>query len=96
MIYVGTDDGLLQVTEDGGKHWRKVEDFPGVPKWTYVSDISPRRATRIVVFVAFNNWQRGDYRPYLLKSYRSRPDVQRDPGESAGPAATSGRSSRIT
>ncbi len=68
LIYVGTDDGLLQVTEDGGKTWRKVEDFPGVPKWTYVSDVfaSPRDAN--VVFVALNNWQRGDYRPYLLRS----------------------------
>ena len=68
LIYAGTDDGLLQVTEDGGKNWRKVEDFPGVPKWTYVSDIfaSPRNSN--VVFVAFNNWQRGDFKPYLVKS----------------------------
>jgi hypothetical protein len=68
LIYAGTDDGLLQVTEDGGKNWRKVEDFPGVPKWTYVSDVfaSPRDGG--TVFVAFNDWQRGDYKPYLLKS----------------------------
>ena len=68
LIYAGTDDGLLQVTEDGGKNWRKIEDFPGVPKWTYVSDIfaSPRDAN--TVFVALNNWQRGDYKPYLVKS----------------------------
>ena len=31
LIYVGTDDGLIQVTEDGGKNWRKIEKFPGVP-----------------------------------------------------------------
>ena len=68
LIYAGTDDGLLQVTEDGGKNWRKIEDFPGVPKWTYVSDIfaSPRDVN--TVFVALNNWQRGDYKPYLVKS----------------------------
>jgi hypothetical protein len=68
LIYAGTDDGLLQITEDGGKNWRKVEDFPGVPKWTYVTDVfaSPRDAN--VVFVAFNDWQRGNYAPYLLKS----------------------------
>ena len=29
LIYVGTDDGLVQVTEDGGKNWRKIEEFPG-------------------------------------------------------------------
>jgi hypothetical protein len=68
LIYAGTDDGLLQITEDGGKHWGKVEQFPGVPQWTYISDIhaSPRDAN--TVFVALNNWQRGDYKPYLLKS----------------------------
>ena len=68
LIYVGTDDGLVQVTEDGGKNWRKIEQFPGVPQWTYVSDVfaSPRDAN--TVFVALNNWQRGDYKPYLVKS----------------------------
>jgi hypothetical protein len=68
LIYAGTDDGLLQVTEDGGKTWRKVDSFPGVPQYTYVSDVfaSPRDSN--TVFVAFNNWQRGDYKPYLVKS----------------------------
>jgi photosystem II stability/assembly factor-like uncharacterized protein len=68
LIYVGTDDGLLQVTEDGGKNWRRIETFPGVPKWTYVSDVhaSPRDAN--TVFVTLNNWQRGDYKPFIVKS----------------------------
>ncbi len=68
LLYVGTDDGLVQVTEDGGKNWVKIEQFPGVPQWTYVSDVfaSPRDAN--TVFVALNNWQRGDYTPYLVKS----------------------------
>ena len=68
LLYAGTDDGLIQVTEDGGKNWRKIEDFPGVPKYTYVSDVfaSPRDAD--VVFATFNNWQRGDYKPYVAKS----------------------------
>ena len=68
LIYVGTDDGLVQVTEDGGKNWRKIEQFPGVPQWTYVTDVfaSPRDAN--TVFVTLNNWQRGDYKPYVVKS----------------------------
>jgi len=68
LLYVGTDDGLLQVSEDGGDSWRRVEDFPGVPKWTYITDVfaSPRDVNTI--FVALNNWQRGDFNPYLVKS----------------------------
>lgn len=68
LIYVGTDDGLLQVTEDGGKNWRKVESFAGVPANTYVTDVfaSPRDAN--VVFVALSDWQRGNYAPYLFRS----------------------------
>ena len=68
LIYAGTDDGLLQVTEDGGAHWRKIEQFPGVPQWTYVSDVFASVRDPNAVFVALNNWQRGDYKPYLLKS----------------------------
>jgi photosystem II stability/assembly factor-like uncharacterized protein len=68
LIWVGTDDGLVQVTEDGGKNWRKIETFPGVPKFTYVSDVfaSPRDAG--TVFVTLNDWQRGNYAPYVVKS----------------------------
>jgi photosystem II stability/assembly factor-like uncharacterized protein len=68
LIYAGTDDGLVQVTEDGGAHWRKAEVFPGVPAYTYVTDLfaSPRDAD--VVFAAFNNYQRGDFAPYLMMS----------------------------
>jgi photosystem II stability/assembly factor-like uncharacterized protein len=68
MVIVGTDDGLVQITEDDGKNWRKIEDFPGVPKYTYVTDVflSPRDADQI--FVTLNNWQRGDYAPYIVRS----------------------------
>ena len=68
LLYVGTDDGLVQVSEDGSKTWRRVEDFPGVPKWTYVSSVyaSPRDSN--VVFATLNNWQVGDYKAYIVKS----------------------------
>jgi hypothetical protein len=68
LLWVGTDDGLVQVTEDGGRNWRRIDDFPGVPKWTYVTDVfaSPRDAN--TVFVTLNNWQRGDYKPYVVRS----------------------------
>jgi len=68
LIWVGTDDGLVQVTDDGGKAWRKIEKFPGVPEWAYVSDVFASPLHVDTVFVALNNWQRGDFRPYLVKS----------------------------
>jgi photosystem II stability/assembly factor-like uncharacterized protein len=68
LIWVGTDDGLVQVTEDGGKNWRKIEAFPGVPQYTYVTDVFPSPRDVDTVFVSLNNWQRGDYKPYIVKS----------------------------
>jgi hypothetical protein len=68
LIYVGTDDGLIQVTEDGGKNWRKIESFPGVPDLTYVSRIAASQHDADTVYAAFENHKRGDFAPYLLKS----------------------------
>ncbi len=68
LLYVGTDDGLVQVTEDGGGSWRKVEAFPGVPANTYVSDLKPSPHDEGTVYAAFDNHKQGDFKPYLLKS----------------------------
>lgn len=67
LIYVGTDDGVIQVTEDAAT-WRKVEAFPGVPENTYVSDIIASRYDENVVYATFDNRKRDDYKPYVLKS----------------------------
>ncbi len=68
LIYVGTDDGLIQVTEDDGKTWRRISIFPGVPEYTLVRDITPCRFNENVVFATFNNLKNDDFKPYLLKS----------------------------
>lgn len=68
LIYVGTDDGLVQVTEDGGKSWRKIEKFPGVPANSYVSRLEPSPGDADTVYVAFDNHKMGDLKPYLLES----------------------------
>lgn len=68
LIFVGTDDGLLQVTEDGGGAWRKVATFPGVPELTYVSRIEASRHDPDVVYLAFDNHKNGDFKPYVLRS----------------------------
>jgi len=68
LVYVGTDDGLIQVTEDAGENWRKIENFPGVPELTYVSDILVSKHDENTVFASFDNRKRDDFKPYLLKS----------------------------
>ncbi len=68
LVYVGTDDGLIQVTEDNGKIWNKVSSFPGIPENTYVSDIFASRFDENVVYATFDNLKRDDFKPYILKS----------------------------
>jgi hypothetical protein len=68
LIYVGTDDGLIQVTYNGGQEWHKIESFPGVPELTYVADLKASTHSVDTVYAAFNNHKRGDFTPYLLKS----------------------------
>ncbi len=68
LIYAGTDDGVIAVTEDGGKNWTRTISFPGVPEYTYVSDILPDRFNENVVYASFNNMLQDDFKPYILKS----------------------------
>ncbi len=68
LIYCGTDDGLVQRTDDGGKTWIRMERFPGVPHGTFVQELMASRHERDVVYALFNNHQRGDFKPYILKS----------------------------
>ncbi len=68
LIYVGTDDGLIQATSDGGASWTKYEKFPGVPDMTYVSRLAASHHDGNVVYAAFENHKNGDFKPYLLKS----------------------------
>jgi hypothetical protein len=68
LLYVGSDDGLIQVTEDGGATWRKSDSFPGVPELAYVSRLVASRHDDQVAYAAFDHHKSGDFRPYLLRS----------------------------
>ncbi len=70
LIYAGTDDGLIQVTEDGGENWRKIEagSLPGVPATAFVNDIKADLYEPNTVYIALDNHKYGDLDPYLLKS----------------------------
>jgi photosystem II stability/assembly factor-like uncharacterized protein len=68
LLIVGTDDGLVHVTEDGGKTWRKIESFPGVPEKTFTSRIAASQHEASTFYAAFNNHKNSDFKPYLLKT----------------------------
>ena len=68
LIYAGTDDGLIQVTEDGGKNWRKIENFPDVPELSYVSCLFASEHDANTVYATFDNHKMADFKPYILVS----------------------------
>ncbi len=68
LIYVGTDDGQIHVTADGGATWHTEGDFPGVPTYTYVSDLEASQGDADTVYATFDNHKQGDFTPYVLKS----------------------------
>jgi len=70
LIYVGTDDGHIQITENNGDSWRKIEvgRIKGVPARAYVNDIRADIHDANVVYLAMDNHKEGDYKPYLFKS----------------------------
>ncbi len=68
LLFAGTDDGLIQVSENAGGDWKKMENFPGIPKNTYVNMLLCSKHDKNTVFAVFNNHKNGDFKPYVLKS----------------------------
>ncbi len=68
LLYVGTDDGLIQVSDDDGANWTKYSSFNGVPDLTYVNMLVSSQHDENVVYAVFNNHKRGDFKPYLHRS----------------------------
>ncbi len=68
LIYVGTDDGLIQVTEDGGQNWRKVDKIYGVPKGAFVNDVKADLHDVNTVYAILDSHKTGDFAPYLVRS----------------------------
>jgi photosystem II stability/assembly factor-like uncharacterized protein len=68
LLYAGTDDGLIQISENDGQSWSKVNVFTGVPANTRVNMICASVTAENEVFAAFNNQRMGDFKPYVMKS----------------------------
>ncbi len=70
LIYAGTDDGIIQVTEDGGANWTKLEagQIDGIPETAFVNDIRADLFDVNVVYACLDNHKYGDFKPYMIKS----------------------------
>jgi photosystem II stability/assembly factor-like uncharacterized protein len=70
LIYAGTDDGIIQITENGGESWKKInyKKFSGLPETAFVNDIKADLYDKNTVYAVFDNHKYGDYNPYIYKS----------------------------
>ncbi len=65
ILWVGTDDGNLQVSQDQGKTWTEVSGHvPGVPNGTYVSRVAASSRARGIAYATFDGHRDGDFAPY--------------------------------
>ena len=69
VLWVGTDDGNLQVSRDGGITWTSVAArVPGLPRGTYVSRVEPSRSGEGAAYAAFDGHRADDYGVYLFRT----------------------------
>lgn len=70
LIYAGTDDGIIQITENGGESWKKIElgSIKGIPNTPFVNDVRADLFDANIVYAVLDNHKYGDFKPYLLKS----------------------------
>ncbi|MFO7935703.1 MAG: hypothetical protein R6U78_16690 [Bacteroidales bacterium] len=70
LLYAGTDDGLIRVSEDGGESWQKIEvgSIEGIPSTAFVNDIRADLFDARTVYAALDNHKFGDLDPYVIKS----------------------------
>ncbi len=69
LLYAGTDDSLVHVSEDGGATWRKIDELPGVDSPYFVNDIKADLHDADTVYLAISRHKYGDFAPYLLVSH---------------------------
>ena len=70
LLYVGTDDGYIHISENDGKSWRRIEvkKLAGAPSYAYVNDLKADNFNENVVYAVLDNHKYGDFRPYVYKS----------------------------
>ena len=70
LLYIGTDDGLIHTSINGGTDWTKIEvsSLPGCPPRAYCNHIIADLYDENIVYAALDNHKEGDYKPYIYKS----------------------------
>jgi photosystem II stability/assembly factor-like uncharacterized protein len=70
VLWAGTDDGLIQVSSDGGESWTRIPvgDLPGVPDTAFVNDIKADLFDADTAYVCLDNHKFGDFAPYLART----------------------------
>ncbi len=67
LLWVGSDDGLIHVTQDGGKNWRNVTP-KDMPEWMMINSVEPSAFDAGTCYVAGTKYKTGDFSPYLYKT----------------------------
>lgn len=69
VIWVGTNDGQLQLTKDGGQNWENLTaNIPDLPKWGTIANIQPSRYDKATAYISVDLHQMGDFDPYIYKT----------------------------
>lgn len=68
LLYTGSDDGLIHVSEDGGETWSRAADLPGVPERSFINKVEADLHTEGALFALADAHKLGDYTPYLFRS----------------------------
>ena len=68
LLYTGSDDGLIHISNDGGGTWKKSGELPKVPKLSFINDIEPSHHNDNVVFASADAHKFGDFTPYVFMS----------------------------
>jgi photosystem II stability/assembly factor-like uncharacterized protein len=69
VLWTGSNDGLVQVTQDDGQHWDNVTaNIPGLPKWSTIRSIDPSNFDAGTVYISVDAQFIGDFKPYIYKT----------------------------
>ncbi len=67
LLWVGSDDGLVHITKDGGENWENVTP-KGMPEWMMINSIEPSVFDPGTCYIAGTKYKTGDFTPYLYKT----------------------------